>query len=117
MVPASTRGGGTSKSAWSKGRAASGHRRCDTAALDRVIFVTRLRLTDMPIAEIWRSPRTAPEPLRARTDLLVHHRETLVHKMQELDFAVAALDQKLAIYVSQRDPNTTQYTFDRSDRD
>lgn len=82
-------------------RTASGHRAYDTDAIGRVIFLTRLRLTDMPIAEIQEYVAlvaAGPSTADARRDMLERHRETLRRRMDELSFSLAVLDYKIASY-------------------
>lgn len=82
-------------------RDAAGHRVYDRAALGRVVFVTRLRLSDMPIQRISRyidlvkrGDGTAPE----RLALMQAHRATIVRRLQELQTALAVIDYKITTY-------------------
>ncbi len=83
------------------GRDAAGHRVYDREALGRVVFVTRLRLSDMPIQKIRRyielvkrGEGTAPE----RLALMQAHRATIVRRLQELQTALAVIDYKITTY-------------------
>ncbi|MGH4019933.1 MAG: MerR family transcriptional regulator [Pseudonocardiaceae bacterium] len=83
------------------GRDAAGHRVYDREALGRVVFVTRLRLSDMPIQAIRRyvelvnqGEATAPE----RLALMQEHRATIVRRLQELQAALAVIDYKITTY-------------------
>jgi DNA-binding transcriptional MerR regulator len=82
-------------------RDAAGHRVYDRAALGRVVFVTRLRLSDMPIERIRcyldlvkLGDGTAPE----RLALMQAHRTTIVRRLQELQTALAVIDYKITTY-------------------
>ncbi|MGH3942685.1 MAG: MerR family transcriptional regulator [Pseudonocardiaceae bacterium] len=82
-------------------RDATGYRLYDRDALARVVFVTRLRMSDMPIGVIARyvelvkqGDATQPE----RLALLQAHRATIMRRSQELAAALAVIDYKIAIY-------------------
>jgi DNA-binding transcriptional MerR regulator len=82
-------------------RAASGHRRYDRAALARVIFITRLRLSGMSIRDISdyiglveRGDATATQ----RLDLLHRHRRKVLRQIEELRFTLAVIDYKITTY-------------------
>lgn len=83
------------------GRDAAGRRAYDRDALSRVVFVTKLRHSDMPIAAVTRyvellkaGPRTEPE----RLALLQEHRETTRRRLEELQTALAVIDYKITTY-------------------
>jgi len=83
------------------GRDAVGHRVYDRDALARVVFVTRLRMSDMPIEAIRRyvelvndGDHTAPE----RLALMQSHRATIQRRLQELQAALAVVDYKITTY-------------------
>jgi DNA-binding transcriptional MerR regulator len=83
------------------GRDASGRRVYDSEALARVIFVTRLRMSDMPIRDIARylalvnqGATTVP----ARLALLQAHRAAIRARLQALEAALAVIDYKIATY-------------------
>jgi DNA-binding transcriptional MerR regulator len=82
-------------------RQASGHRRFRGHDLDRVVFITRLRATAMPIREIQRyfalvagGPSTEDE----RLALLQAHRATVRARLRELEAALDAIEHKIARY-------------------
>ncbi|WP_162450454.1 MerR family transcriptional regulator [Phytoactinopolyspora mesophila] len=82
-------------------RDASGHRLYGSHDIQRVMFITRLRQTDMPIREIQRyfaladaGPATEPE----RLELLTRHREAVRAKLQTLGSALEAIELKIDIY-------------------
>jgi DNA-binding transcriptional MerR regulator len=83
------------------GRDPAGHRRYDRYALAGVVFVTRLRLSDMPIRVIRRyvelvklGEATVPQ----RLALMQAHRETILRRLQELQAALAVIDYKITTY-------------------
>jgi len=83
------------------GRDTAGYRRYDRDALARVVFVTRLRMSDMPIGVIARyvelvkqGEATEPE----RLALLQTHRATIMRRSQELAAALAVIGDKGTTY-------------------
>lgn len=83
------------------GRDPAGHRVYDHDALGRVMFVTRLRLSDMPIQAIQRyvelarqGEHTAPQ----RLAMLREHRDRVARRLQELQAALAVVDYKITTY-------------------
>jgi DNA-binding transcriptional MerR regulator len=76
----------------------------DHEALARVVFLTRLRLSEMPISTIARyvelveqGDETEPE----RLALLQAHRATIRRRMRDMQAALAVVDYKIAIYSTQ----------------
>ena len=83
------------------GRDEAGYRLYDRAALARVVFVTRLRLSDMPISTIShymelvsQGERTASE----RLAVMQAHRATIQRRLRELQAALAVTDYKITTY-------------------
>ncbi len=83
------------------GRDVHGYRSYDRDAVGRVIFITRLRLSDMPIRDIKRYVElvnaggdTVPE----RLALLEHHRMRIRQQIADLQFAEAVIDYKITTY-------------------
>jgi len=83
------------------GRDPAGHRRYDRDALARVVFVARLRMSDMPIQVIRRyvalvkqGPTTEPE----RLALMQAHRAAIIQRTRELQAALAVIDYKITTY-------------------
>lgn len=79
----------------------SGHRSYDAPAVRRLVFITRMRISGMPIADLQRyihlvdaGPDTVPE----RLDLLLEHRDTLRHQITQLQLSLAATEYKIATY-------------------
>jgi DNA-binding transcriptional MerR regulator len=82
-------------------RDAAGRRVYDRDALGRVVFITRLRSSDMPIAAIVRyvellkqGPGTEPE----RLALLEAHRADILNRLRDLQTALAVVDYKITTY-------------------
>lgn len=82
-------------------RDAAGRRVYDREALGRVVFIARLRDSDMPIAAIARyvelvrqGPGTEPE----RLALLEAHRADILHRLADLQNALAVVDYKITTY-------------------
>ena len=95
-------------------RDALGHRHYDTAAVRRLVFLTRMRTSGMPIRDLRRyielveaGRDTVPE----RLALLTEHREGLRSRIDELRLALAATEYKIAAYTreleGQASPNNT----------
>jgi DNA-binding transcriptional MerR regulator len=87
------------------GRQQSGHRRYTGQDVDRVVFITRLRATAMPIRDIQRyftllakGPSTEPE----RLALLLAHRAAVRSRLEELETALDAIEYKISRYSSAR---------------
>jgi DNA-binding transcriptional MerR regulator len=92
-------------------RHTSGHRRYTEGDVNRVMFITRLRLTAMPIREIQRyfrlvaaGPSTEPD----RLALLEHHRDRVRTQLGELRSALGAIDFKIAMYGGSASPDCVQ---------
>lgn len=82
-------------------RDAAGHRVYGTADHARVVFLTRLRMTGMPIRELQRyvgliaqGDATVPDRLR----MLERHREVVRAQLVELTGALDAVEFKIAAY-------------------
>jgi DNA-binding transcriptional MerR regulator len=85
-------------------RAGSGHRRYTQADLDRLVFLTRLRATGMPIGTmlrfaelVRRGPHTKPE----RLALLAEHRAAVAERIARLQADLGVIDHKIALYQEQ----------------
>lgn len=83
------------------GRDYAGRRLYTPDDVDRVVFITRLRQTDMPIRSIQRyfelvedGPTTEP----ARLELLVRHRDAVRVRLEALQVALDVVDYKIAKY-------------------
>jgi DNA-binding transcriptional MerR regulator len=82
-------------------RDAAGRRRYGEAEVARIVFVTRLRLTAMPIRDIQAyfalvadGPGNEPE----RLAILERHRDQVKARLGELQSALEAVEFKIAVY-------------------
>jgi DNA-binding transcriptional MerR regulator len=69
--------------------------------IGRVLFITRLRQTAMPIREIqayFRLVAEGPETEPQRLALLERHRADVQARMRELESALEAIEYKIAVY-------------------
>ena len=84
------------------GRDAQGNRVYDPAAHERVVLITRLRTSGMPIATIRRytdlldGPDPEPDTRAERLQILTQHRELIRHQVAELLISLAVTDYKIA---------------------
>jgi DNA-binding transcriptional MerR regulator len=82
-------------------RDTGGRRVYDPEALARVVFVTRLRSSDMPIRDIARYLALVSQgeaSIPARLALMQAHRESIRRRLRELQAALAVIDYKIATY-------------------
>ncbi|MFI6155912.1 MerR family transcriptional regulator [Kitasatospora sp. NPDC051170] len=87
-------------------RAAGGQRRYCDADLHRLAFLSRLRLTGMPIADMLRyveMARLGEHTYEERRQLLVDQREEVRRRIVDLQATLAVLDYKIDIYSGQLD--------------
>lgn len=82
-------------------RDAAGNRAYDMTALARVVFISRLRLSGMPIRTIAnyitlvnQGQSTVPQ----RLAMLQRHRDDIRRQLHELQFALAVVDYKIVTY-------------------
>ncbi|GAA2227440.1 hypothetical protein GCM10010430_03620 [Kitasatospora cystarginea] len=86
-------------------RSYSGQRRYSDADLNRLGFLSRLRLTGMPVADMLRYvelARAGDDTVEARREILVQHREEVRQKIADLHATLAVLDYKIDIYSENR---------------
>ncbi|GAA1444880.1 MerR family transcriptional regulator [Leifsonia poae] len=82
-------------------RASSTHRRYTEADVNWVIFLTKLRLTSMPIAkmrEYVELARRGDDSVADRLELLLIHRMNVVRQLEEMTASLAAIDYKIGLY-------------------
>ena len=98
----------------------SGRRRYDAASVRRLMFLTRMRTSGMPIRDLQRyvdmveaGRDTVPE----RLALLTEHREGLRSRIDELRLALAATEYKIAVYTRELEGQTTVDDIDTSETD
>lgn len=85
-------------------RAAGGQRRYCDADLHRLAFLSRLRLTGMPIADMLRyveMARLGEHTYEERRQLLVDQREEVRRRIVDLQATLAVLDHKIDLYSGQ----------------
>ncbi|MFT4128085.1 MAG: MerR family transcriptional regulator [Gordonia sp. (in: high G+C Gram-positive bacteria)] len=82
-------------------RDGSGRRIYDAEAQRRLVFITRMRLSGMPmrdlqhyIALVDQGSNTQPE----RLDMLIEHRDTIRRRLRELQLSLVATEYKIATY-------------------
>ena len=82
-------------------RNASGYRGYSAADLHRLIFLTRMRVSGMTIADLRRyvaladhGPGTEPE----RREIMLAHRDRIRQRLRELTVALEATEYKIAVY-------------------
>jgi DNA-binding transcriptional MerR regulator len=82
-------------------RDGAGHRRYGPRAISRVTFITRLRLSGMPIADITeyiRLVEAGENTVPARLALLNAHRARTAAQLEDLKYSLAVIDYKIATY-------------------
>jgi DNA-binding transcriptional MerR regulator len=91
------------------GRDGLGHRVYDAAAVRRLVFLTRMRLSGMPMRDLQHyislvdeGDGTVPE----RLDMLIEHRDTIRRRIRELTLSLAATEFKIATYGGAAAPDT-----------
>ncbi len=79
----------------------AGHRVYDAPVVRRLVFLTRMRTSGMPISDLRqyvdlvdRGDITIPD----RLDLLMEHRDTLRARLAQIQLALAATEYKIATY-------------------
>jgi len=83
------------------GRDDAGYRSYDRRAMSRIMFITRLRASDMPVSTIShyldlveQGEHTEPQ----RLAVMEEHRATIQRRMRELRAALAVTEYKIAVY-------------------
>jgi DNA-binding transcriptional MerR regulator len=83
------------------GRDASGYRLYDASDFGRVVFLTRLRMTGMPIRDLQRyvalvadGDASVPE----RQAMMLARRDAVKAQLAELQFALDTIEFKIAVY-------------------
>ena len=100
-------------------RDGQGHRVYDAAAVRRLVFLTRMRLSGMPMRDLQHyislvdaGGHTVPE----RLDVLVEHRDTIRRRIRELTLSLTAVEYKIATYGGSTGPDVHDFgiTDDRT---
>jgi DNA-binding transcriptional MerR regulator len=82
-------------------RSESGHRRFAEADLERIMFLSRLRATGMPIRKVREYAeliRAGDDSEAARLALLEEHREAVLAQLRETRANLKAIDYKIDLY-------------------
>ena len=82
-------------------RTDGGHRRYSERDIDSLLFLTKLRLTGMPIAGVRRYAELARQgesTIHARQQILLDHRAAMMEQRDEIERNLAAIDYKIALY-------------------
>ncbi len=82
-------------------RDASDRRIYSTEAVRRLVFLTRMRLSGMPITDLQRYVElvdAGAHTVDDRLDMLLEHRETIKRQIRELTLSLAATEYKIATY-------------------
>ena len=82
-------------------RANNGHRRYSAQDIRWIQFLTKLRMTGMPIRQIQQYAtllRQQPDAVQARRAILEAHRQTVVENLQALQENLAVIDWKIQHY-------------------
>lgn len=82
-------------------RASSSHRRYSESDVTWVLFLTKLRSTGMPIAQVREYvelARAGDETSADRMELLLRHRIAVLSQLEEITRSLAAIDYKIAVY-------------------
>lgn len=85
----------------SVGRDESGYRVYTGADFGRIVFLSRLRMTGMPIRDLQRYVRlveTGEHTVPERLALLQEHRDAVRARIDELAFALDTVERKIATY-------------------
>ena len=101
-------------------RDASGRRRYDAASVRRLVFLTRMRTSGMPIRDLRRYIKLVEagrDAVPERLALLTEHRDGLRARIDELRLALAATEYKIAVYTRELEGQTTVDDIDTSETD
>ncbi|MEU8402862.1 MerR family transcriptional regulator [Nonomuraea sp. NPDC048892] len=99
-------------------RDGQGHRVYDAETVRRLVFLTRMRLSGMPMRDLQHyislvdaGGHTVPE----RLDVLVEHRDTIRRRIRELTLSLTAVEYKIATYGGSTGPDVQDLgTTDRT---
>jgi len=91
-------------------RDSTGHRVYHAEAVRRLVFLTRMRLSGMPMRDLQHyvslvdaGEHTVPE----RLDMLLEHRDIIRRRIRELTLSLAATEYKIATYGGATGPDVT----------
>ena len=83
------------------GRDDAGRRVYDAEAQRRLVFITRMRLSGMPMRDLQHYVElveAGSETELERLDILVEHRDTIRRQIRELQLSLVATEYKIAVY-------------------
>jgi DNA-binding transcriptional MerR regulator len=83
------------------GRDAKGNRVYDGAAVSRLVFLSRMRLSGMAMRDLQHYVKlveAGDETVPERLDMLIEHRDTIRRLIRELTLSLAATEYKIATY-------------------
>ena len=101
-------------------RDASGRRRYDAAGVRRLVFLTRMRTSGMPIRDLRRYValvKAGRDTVPERLSLLTEHRDGLRTRIDELRLALSATEYKITVYTRELEGQTTVDDIDTSETD
>ncbi len=90
-------------------RDAHGVRVYDAAAIRRLVFLTRMRLSGMAMRDLQHYVALADageETVPERLDMLIEHRDTVQRQIRELQLSLAATEYKIASYGGSAGPQS-----------
>ncbi|GAA1075526.1 MerR family transcriptional regulator [Tsukamurella spumae] len=82
-------------------RDSAGHRVYDAEAQRRLVFITRMRLSGMPMRDLQHYidlVEVGDDSVQERLDMLIEHRDTIRRRLRELTLSLAATEYKIAVY-------------------
>ncbi|MDL9935232.1 MerR family transcriptional regulator [Gordonia sp. ABSL1-1] len=88
-------------------RDAAGNRLYDDAAMRRLVFLSRMRLSGMAIRDLKHYVDLVDQgegTVDERLDMLLEHRDTIRRQIAELTLSLAATDYKIATYGGRTQP-------------
>jgi DNA-binding transcriptional MerR regulator len=83
------------------GRDGKGNRVYDSAAVSRLVFLSRMRLSGMAMRDLQHYVKlveAGAETVPERLDMLIEHRDTIRRQIRELTLSLAATEYKIATY-------------------
>ena len=89
-------------------RDSNGHRVYDAAAVRRLVFLTRMRLSGMPMRDLQHYISlvdAGQHTVSERLDMLLEHRDTIRRRIRELTLSLAATEYKIATYGGSTGPD------------
>lgn len=79
----------------------AGRRVYDGAALRRLVFISRMRLSGMPMRDLQHYVELVDQgeqTVAERLDIMVEQRNTITRRIRELELSLAATEYKIATY-------------------